>query len=87
MRFIEDNHISYWPTPAESPDLNPIEMMWHELKHHIRKYVKPKNKEQLLEGIVNFWRTVDSERCTRYINHLQKVIPVVVERDGKASGH
>ncbi len=65
MRFIEDNHISYWPTPAESPDLNPIEMMWHELKHHIRKYVKPKNKEQLLEGIVNFWRTVDSERCTR----------------------
>ena len=87
MRFIEDNHISYWPTPAESPDLNPIEMMWHELKHHIRKYVKPKNKEQLLEGIVNFWRTVDSERCTRYINHLQKVIPVVVKKDGKASGH
>ena len=33
MEFIRANGIKYWPTPAESHDLNPIENLWHELKH------------------------------------------------------
>ena len=24
--------INWWPTPAESPDANPVENLWHELK-------------------------------------------------------
>ncbi len=87
MDYIKRNNIKYWPTPAESPDLNPIEMLWHELKHCLRKNVKPKTKEELVQGIMQFWRTVNTEKCTRYINHLQKVIPIVIERGGKASGH
>ena len=51
MQFIRDNNINYWPTPAESPDLNPIEMLWHELKCYLRRVVKPRNKDDLLSGI------------------------------------
>lgn len=54
MRFIEENHINYWPTTAESSDLNPIEMIWHELKNYLRRFVKPTNKEQLVNGIQEF---------------------------------
>ena len=30
--FLSVSKVKYWPTPADSPDLNPIEMVWHELK-------------------------------------------------------
>ena len=87
MDFLKDNNVNYWATPAESPDLNPIEMLWHELKSHLRREVKPKNKEELVSGIQNFWKTVTVEKCRKYIGHLTKVLPDIVKRDGKASGH
>ena len=30
--FFEENRINWWRTPPESPDANPIENLWHELK-------------------------------------------------------
>ena len=87
VNFLDVNKVKYWPTPAESPDLNPIEMVWHELKHHLRKHVKPKNKEELVKGITDFWATMTVEKCQKYIKHLGKVIPIIVTRNGRASGH
>lgn len=87
MAFIRDNDVNYWPTPAESPDLNPIEMLWHELKNYLRRVVKPTNKEELVGGIQEFWRTVTPEKCQRYISHLRKVVPEVIRREGRASGY
>ena len=52
--FFDNNGIEWWKTPAESPDLNPIKNLWHELKEYIRREVKPKTKDDLLEGIRNF---------------------------------
>ena len=86
-QFLADNNINYWPTPAESPDLNPIEMLWHELKCFLRRVVKPSNEEELVRGIKQFWDGVTPGKCAKYINHLQKVIPAVISREGRASGH
>lgn len=30
--FMQENGINWWQTPPESPDANPIENLWHELK-------------------------------------------------------
>ena len=87
LNFIKKTNIPYRVTPPESPDLNPIEMLWNELKHYLRKIVKPTNKETLVSGITEFWTKLTPERCTRYINHIQKVLPVVLEKRGCATGH
>ena len=34
--FFEYNGINWWRTPPESPDANPIENLWHELKVSIK---------------------------------------------------
>ncbi len=30
--FLAENGVNWWHTPTESPDANPIENLWHELK-------------------------------------------------------
>ena len=86
--FYAANDINWWKTPAESPDLNPIEMMWHELKHHLRRHVKPTNKDTLVAGISDFWTMkVTPEKCHKYINHINTVLPIVIQVNGHASGH
>ena len=68
--------------------MNPIELVWHKLKNYLRKLWKPKTKEELIEGIRNFWRTrMTKVKCNKYIDHLEKVIPKVIERGGRASGY
>ena len=85
--FLAVNSVPLFKTPPESPDCKPIENMWHELKHYIRTTVKPHTKEELIQGIQSFWATVTPEKCCRYINHLRKVIPKVLEVNGEAKGY
>ena len=75
------------PNTPESPDLNPIENLWHELKEYIRRETKPHSKEDLISGIKQFWETVDGEKCRKYIRHLQKVVPKVIELEGAPTGY
>ena len=88
QKFIDDNNINWWKTPPESPDMNPIELVWHEMKHYLRKHVKPKTKEELMAGLEKFWEErMTPDKCAKYISHLRKVIPKVIEREGRASGY
>ena len=87
QEFLKTKKIPLLTTPPESPDLNPIENVWHEMKHYIRTTAKPRNKEELLQAIQEFWATVTPEKCNRYIGHLKKVIPKVIELNGDATGY
>ena len=85
--FYLSSGINWWRTPAESPDMNPIENVWHELKEYIRREVKPRNKLELVNGIKRFWNSVDIHKCNRYIDHLKKVLPKVIEVHGEPTGY
>ncbi|KAJ8049556.1 Transposable element Tcb1 transposase [Holothuria leucospilota] len=87
MTFMREKNINYWPTAPESPDINPIENVWHELKHFLRKVHKPSNQDELVQGIQEFWQTkMTIEKCRTYISHLRKVVPAVILKKGAATG-
>ena len=85
--FLSSSGINWWRTPAESPDLNPIENVWASLKYYLRHHFKPRDLNSLIEGILSFWKTMTPQVCRRYIKHLHKVIPKVIEVNGAASGY
>ena len=85
--FIEDKEINWFKTPAVSPDLNPTELIWHALKDYLSNEYKPKNLADLKAGITSFWASLTPETCKKYISHLKKVIPKVIEVDGGPSGY
>ena len=72
--FFAANGINWWKMAPESPDLNPIKNLWHQLKEYIRREVKPSSKEELVEGIQKFWKTVDAALCTRYLLYYIHII-------------
>ena len=86
-QWMVNNGVNWWRTPPEFPDINPIENLWHELKEYIRREVKPKVKQELVDGIRAFWETVDRDKCRKYIRHLRKVLPKVIQVNGCATGY
>ena len=85
--FIANNGISYHPTPAQSPDFNPIELVWNDMKDFIRTEIKPATKNELIAGIHVFWnRVVTVAYCNSKINHLERVLPRAIELNGKPTG-
>lgn len=78
---------NWWRTPAESPNLNPIENVWGSLRYFLRHEYKPRNLETLVAGIKKFWKSMTPEICMKYIGHLQKVMPKVVKVESAARGY
>ena len=84
QKVFEEEGINWWKTPPESPDCNPIENLWHELKEFNQKVVKPKKRKNL--WIRRFWSQVTVDKCQTYIGHLRKVLPKVIECNGGPTG-
>ena len=87
QNYFQEKNINWWKTPASSPDLNPIENVWGSRKNYLRTNIKPKNLQELKDGIKEFWLTLTPSVCQKYIGHLKKVIPKVIEENGGPSGY
>ena len=85
--WYEQQSINWWKTPASSPNLNPIENVWHALKEFLRNEYKPHNVSELKAGIKAFWRTMTPDVCSKYIGHLIKVIPKCIKERGGPTGY
>lgn len=64
-------NVSEWP--PSSPDINPIEYIWRDLKLWIRKNRKPKTLPDLKDAILYYWAHIlTKDICRKYITHIKK---------------
>ena len=82
LQWMEENRVPLLTCPASSPDINPIENVWAAVKDFLKRKHKPRTKEELVSGIVIFWKTLSAHKCRKYIEHIHKVMPDVVLNNG-----
>jgi transposase len=81
-KFLKDNNIRVMDWPPQSPDLNPIENIWHELKNSVRRKVKPSNLDELDDLIQEAWREIPPELCRRLIISMTNRVNACIVAEG-----
>ncbi|CAK6961774.1 hypothetical protein D5F01_LYC22354 [Scomber scombrus] len=84
--YMASEGINWVKTLPESPDWNPIELVWHSMKDFIRKEAKPGTKQELVQAIQTFWSRVTVNFCNRLISGLSKVVRCIIDSEGGHSG-
>lgn len=86
QQFMQKNKYRLLPWPSQSPDLNPIEMLWQDLKKavHLRK---PSNIQQLKQFCKEEWSKISSERCQKLVHSYQKRLQAVIEAKGGSTSY
>ena len=72
--------------PPYSPDLNPIEWVWADLKKFIRK-CRCTSEEEVFQALDEFQNKLTVEYCQNYVNKLHEVIQIVIKKKGGWSNY
>ena len=67
--------------PARSPDLNPIENLWSELKRRIAEY-QPTKLEEIIELAWQEWPKISQDLCANLIKGMPERMQAVIAAEG-----
>ena len=79
--FIAENGIRVIDWPSNSPDLNPIENMWHMIKNNVEKRM-PKNIEELKKFMVEEWDAISDETVNNLVLSMENRCKLVLKENG-----
>ncbi len=69
--------------PPQSPDLNPIEHLWHHLKRRLAGYEnKPKSMAELWERVKRECNEIPLELCVNLIESMPNRVAAVIKSKG-----
>jgi transposase len=80
--FLEDNKVRILDWPAQSPDLNPIENLWHEVKMSVCRKPKPSNLNDLKILVKQAWCDIPPETCRRLVDSMPDRVAACIAADG-----
>ena len=82
--FLNEVHIPTMKWPAMSPDLNPIEHLWGELKRRVRaRNPRPSNIDQQKADLIEEWEGIPQETIKKLMVSMKsRLISVIKAREG-----
>ena len=82
-KWFEDNDITAFKWPAQSPDLNPIEHLWHHFKKKLGEYeVSANSVTELWERVQVEWEKIPKEECQKLIESMPRRLAAVFREKG-----
>ena len=82
-QWFAEKDISVLDWPSQSPDLNPMEHLWHHLKRQLAAYpTEPRNMDELWERVVTEWEKIPAQVCMDLVESMPRRIAAVVEAKG-----
>jgi Transposase/DDE superfamily endonuclease len=81
----KDGWIGWGPGtwPSNSPDLNPIENLWHVLRSNVRKRKhQPRNRKELIEALIEEWKKLDMKIVNDLIDSMPRRMQAVIDAKG-----
>lgn len=82
--WFQDNNIDLMEWPAQSPDLNPIENLWCDIKKEVAG-AKPKNNNELWTVIREAWLKIPNSRCQNLVTSMKRRCEAVLRNKGWAT--
>ena len=77
QEWLKKKHIQVMEWPSQSPDLNPIENLWRELKLRDAKH-QPQNLKDLERIFRVEWTNILPEMCTNLVTNYKKHLTSVL---------
>ncbi len=84
--WLKKKHIKVLEWPSQSPDLNPIENLWRELKVRVAKH-QPRNLNDLARICKEEWNKIPPEMCANLVANYKKRLTSVIANKGFATKH
>ncbi len=78
--WLRKKHFKVLEWPSQSPDLNPIENLWRELK--LRVAQRPQNLKDLEKTCMEEWAKIPAAVCANLVkNYRKRLTSVIVNQD------
>jgi hypothetical protein len=82
--WLADNNVNVLPWPAQSPDLNPIEHLWMEIKRLLSNK-KIKNESHLMDEITYEWNRMCQNKIATLVDSMPNRCQEVIRAKGFAT--
>uniref|UniRef100_A0AAZ3QDH4 Tc1-like transposase DDE domain-containing protein n=1 Tax=Oncorhynchus tshawytscha TaxID=74940 RepID=A0AAZ3QDH4_ONCTS len=82
--MTKDNKVKVLEWISQSPDLNPIENLWAELKKHVRAR-RPTNLNQLHQLCQEEWAKIHPTYCGKHVEGYLKRLTQVKQFKGNTT--
>ena len=83
LNWLKSHAIPIFPHPPSSPNVNPIEPVWHKLKRLLRARPHyPSSVQELQVAVREAWDAISVEDIDKYVNRMDNVVAAVLKANG-----
>lgn len=67
--------------PPQSPDINPIELLWEELDREVRM-MKPSGEKSMFDCLKTAWEDLKIEKLQKLVERLPRICEAIIKAGG-----